>query len=206
MLMNEKNTNTPEGSDDMIERYALGMLSPAEAEAFEEEIVAGRVDPLELEERLQTMTALCEELASAMPTPRRAVKDAIMASILPVKQSPKSSTGEQTFILANEGEWQEMAPGISMKMLSHDSETGRTMVLVRLAPGAAYPPHRHMGLEECLVVEGDLHVDGTILHAGDFTASYSDKVHMDTHSEEGCLLLIASPLNDHFLEEGGGEF
>jgi len=85
-------------------------------------------------------------------------------------------------------------------VLHQDVEHARTMFLVRLEPGAEYPSHRHMGLEECLVIEGDLHVDGNVLRSGDFTATYSDKIHIDTHSKEGCLLLISSPMNDEFLE------
>jgi anti-sigma factor ChrR (cupin superfamily) len=106
----------------------------------------------------------------------------------------------QIFVLANGGEWVELLPGIQMKVLHQDVEHSRTTFLARLAPGASYPSHRHMGLEECLVIDGDLHVDGTVLRSGDFTASYYDKVHIDTHSEEGCLLLISSPMNDEFLD------
>ena len=29
-------------------------------------------------------------------------------------------------------------------------------MLVRLAPGAAYPPHRHAGVEELHLLEGEL--------------------------------------------------
>jgi anti-sigma factor ChrR (cupin superfamily) len=47
-----------------------------------------------------------------------------------------------------EAEWEDVAPGISCKLLSTDTEGDRVSMLVRLAPGAAYPPHRHAGVEE----------------------------------------------------------
>ena len=49
---------------------------------------------------------------------------------------------------AAEPEWEEVAPGISCKLLATDAATDRVSMLVRLAPGADYPPHRHAGLEE----------------------------------------------------------
>jgi anti-sigma factor ChrR (cupin superfamily) len=47
-----------------------------------------------------------------------------------------------------EPEWKEVAPGISCKLLATDTEKNRVSMLVRLAPGADYPPHRHAGVEE----------------------------------------------------------
>jgi anti-sigma factor ChrR (cupin superfamily) len=196
--MEENSKNTPDRPAELIELYALGMLTPEETAEFEAQLMAGNINAEALDENLRAVTALAEEMASVMPAPRRAVKDAIMAAIAPAEQKQPEEQ-KQTFVFANEGEWQEMVPGISMKVLHHDADMNRTTVLVRLAPGAVYPSHRHRGLEECLVLEGDLHVDGTILHAGDFTASYEEKVHMDTHSNEGCLLLISSPLDDEIL-------
>jgi len=61
-----------------------------------------------------------------------------------------------------EPEWEEVAPGISCKLLATDTEQDRVSMLVRLAPGAAYPPHRHAG-SACL--ERDrLHVRSPHLH------------------------------------------
>jgi len=200
--METNNNNTPGHEAESIDLYALGLLSARETAEFEAEVLAGEVDAESLEEQLQTITALCEDIAQSMPTPRRAVKDAIMAAIAPAQPNARLSESGQIFVLSKGGEWAELLPGIMMKVLHQDDEHNRTTFLARLAPGASYPSHRHMGLEECLVIEGDLHVDGTVLREGDFTASYYNKVHIDTHSEAGCLLLISSPMNDEFLEGG----
>jgi anti-sigma factor ChrR (cupin superfamily) len=45
-------------------------------------------------------------------------------------------------------EWEEVAVGISCKLLAVDGETNRVVMLVRLAAGIDYPPHRHAGVEE----------------------------------------------------------
>ena len=196
ITMDTIHTN-PDDPAELAALYALGALGAGEAEAFEAHVIAGEASA---EEHLNTMTDLCEELASIMPTPRRAVKDSIMAAIAGLDAPSAPEDQGQIFVLSNQGEWQDMAPGITAKILYADPKGDRTTLLVRIDPGAAYAPHRHQGLEECLVLEGDLHVDGTVLHAGDYTASFLDKVHIDTHSEQGCLLLISSPLNDEFLE------
>lgn len=208
----ETNSNIPPDISDTPEQsdlYAFGMLSAAEAEEFERKVLAGEVDANQLDESLQTLTALCEEISSVMPAPRRAVKDSIMAAIAPEPDgAARAATPpgmaragrEQFFLHADEGEWVNLMPGISIRVLHDYTEENRTLFMVRLAPGAKYPTHRHAGLEECLVLEGDLHVDGHVLRNGDFTASYADTVHVDTHSEGGCVLLISSPLNDEFIE------
>ena len=43
-------------------------------------------------------------------------------------------------------EWEEAAPGIACKLLAIDTEKNRLSMLVRLAPGTDYPPHRHAGV------------------------------------------------------------
>jgi anti-sigma factor ChrR (cupin superfamily) len=47
-----------------------------------------------------------------------------------------------------EPEWEEVAPGISCKLLAANQETHQVSMLVRLAPSASYPPHTHAGVEE----------------------------------------------------------
>jgi hypothetical protein len=189
-----------EQKESYSELYALGALSEEERETFEEFVAEGHMDMEDVRSHLESFTAICEEVAETMPSPRKALKQKILDAVL---NTAEEAPPLQMFIHLNEGEWRETGiPGIAMKVLYSDPATARTTVLARLAPGAAYPSHRHMGVEECLVVQGDLVIDGRRLGAGDFTVSFQDKVHVDTHSEEGCLLLLNSPLNDEFLDLG----
>jgi anti-sigma factor ChrR (cupin superfamily) len=93
-----------------------------------------------------------------------------------------------------EPEWEEVAPGISCKLLSSDSQRDRVSMLVRLAPGVEYPPHSHAGTEELHLLEGELWINDRKLFPGDYnkaTAGTADKL---VWSETGCTcLLVTSP-------------
>ena len=62
--------------------------------------------------------------------------------------------------------WKRFAPGIERKVLFR--EAGTFAFLLRLEAGAAIPQHEHAHHEECLVLEGAVEIDGTMVRAGDF--------------------------------------
>ena len=94
----------------------------------------------------------------------------------------------------SEPRWKEVAPGISCKMLSNDSEADRVSMLVRLAPNTAYPPHRHAGVEELYLLEGELWIEDRKLEPGDYNRAERDTADQRVWSETGCMcLLITSP-------------
>ncbi len=45
-------------------------------------------------------------------------------------------------------------PGIQIHFYGIRNANGRTLALIRMAPGCGYPRHRHHGPEELLVVQG----------------------------------------------------
>jgi len=45
-------------------------------------------------------------------------------------------------------------PGIQIHFYGHRHTSGRTLALIRMAPGCGYPRHRHNGAETVLVVQG----------------------------------------------------
>jgi anti-sigma factor ChrR (cupin superfamily) len=71
------------------------------------------------------------------------------------------------------------------------------MVLYELAPGTRFPSHHHAGAEECYVLSGDFHVEGSILHAGDFHHAESHSDHHESFTEHGCQLLIVAAAGDY---------
>lgn len=89
---------------------------------------------------------------------------------------------------ADSNDWQRFGHGLSMKVLH---EAGGIMsYLVRLAPGAQLPGHRHPVDEECVVLEGavqigDLHVD-----AGGFHLGRKDVLHDVLRSEDGAVIYL----------------
>ena len=50
--------------------------------------------------------------------------------------------------------WQPFRAGIEIHQLYGVMGTGRAAALLRYAPGAALPAHRHAGFEQILVLEG----------------------------------------------------
>jgi quercetin dioxygenase-like cupin family protein len=90
--------------------------------------------------------------------------------------------------------WSEVAPGISVKLLATDPERSRVSLLVQLAPGTDYPPHRHDGVEELHMLEGELIVGERTLYAGDYLRSEPGTVDLRVRSETGCTgILLTSP-------------
>lgn len=93
-----------------------------------------------------------------------------------------------------EPEWEDVAPGISCKLLATDQERDRVAMLVRLAAGTAYPPHRHAGLEELFLLDGELWIEDRKLCPGDYNRGEPGTADERVWSDTGCTcVLITSP-------------
>src|SRR5690348_478767 len=93
-----------------------------------------------------------------------------------------------------EPEWEDVAPGISCKLLATDTERDRVSMLVRLAPRTAYPPHRHAGVEELFLLDGELWIEDRKLYPGDYNRGEPGTADQRVWSETGCTcVLITSP-------------
>lgn len=90
-------------------------------------------------------------------------------------------------------------PGVRVRKLFVDPRANVVTMLVRMDPGVAYPPHRHGGLEECFVLEGDLRVGEKQMKQGDFQFASHGSVHPVQSTDGGCLLYIRSSLTDELL-------
>ncbi|MBI4467936.1 MAG: cupin domain-containing protein [Acidobacteria bacterium] len=103
-------------------------------------------------------------------------------------------------IRASEGNWESTGlPGVSVRRLSVDAARDTVTMLIRMTSGSSYPGHRHGGVEECFVLEGDLHVGDRVLHAGDYQRAAGESVHDVQSTDGGCLLLILSSMHDELL-------
>ena len=77
--------------------------------------------------------------------------------------------------------------------------------LLKMAPGASSKPHEHTGLEEFLVMDGELiDADGIHLKQGDYVRFLPGSRH-HSHTPTGCTLLVMlrgknRPLEAHELE------
>jgi quercetin dioxygenase-like cupin family protein len=198
-----------------LQGESLPLRQAATAYQAVAEALASSVDPVtprpELRERIvsQVATEAARETAqfelvadtlalNVVPVaPRASLKERLMARIeghTDVRLDPLKGL---TFVKSSEGAWQEMAPGVSAKVLFFDSVSRRATALVRMAPGSSYAPHRHAEAEELYVLEGGCFCGGRELTAGDYHRAEAETEHHDTSSDEGCLLLvISSPQNE----------
>jgi putative transcriptional regulator len=84
------------------------------------------------------------------------------------------------------------ARGISLIHLSAGPQfAGTDAGLVRMAPGARFPRHRHIGHEYGLVLEGGFtDADGTIVRSGEHHDLSAGTSHHFTAFPEGCLFAV----------------
>ena len=95
-------------------------------------------------------------------------------------------------IRMSEGEWQQLVPGVFFKLLFTDRERGTITSLVKLLPGTYLPQHHHQGIEECLIVEGDFHIDEEVFGPGDYQCALPGSTHQTLYTQNGALVLIVA--------------
>jgi ChrR Cupin-like domain len=101
-------------------------------------------------------------------------------------------------IRLSEMEWQpHPVPGVTIAILHTDPKTRRLSALVRCQPGVHYPVHRHAGIEEILMLEGNFICNGNTYGVGDYLLSGSGSAH-DPESPDGCLFFVRTSMDDQF--------
>jgi quercetin dioxygenase-like cupin family protein len=91
-------------------------------------------------------------------------------------------------------EWRRFpeATGVEYKVLRKHPEHGGSTLLLRFAPGADYPTHRHPAGEEYFVLAGTLTDGAHTYRAGDYLYYAPGSVHRPT-SRDGCTVLVHLP-------------
>ncbi len=180
---------------DHVERvflYALQALPAGEAGGVEAHLAACAECRRELETLRPTICAFVSWPTDVLRAP---------ASLWErLTRRIATETGEDPFVppprQRTESEWEEVAPGISCKLLATDAEEHRVSMLVRLAPGTDYPPHRHGGVEELHLLHGELLIDGKTLYPGDFIRAEPGSVDHRVWSETGCTCVLITSTRD----------
>ena len=90
-------------------------------------------------------------------------------------------------------------PGIDVKLLATEPEKKRVSMLVRLAPGTDYPPHRHAGIEELYLLQGELMIDDKKFYPGDYVRAEAGSVDHRVWSETGCTCVLLTSTKDIIL-------
>jgi len=113
-------------------------------------------------------------------------------------------TGQESFIALPEGrtepEWESVAPGILCKLMATDRGRQRVSMLVCLAPGIAYPPHTHVGVEELYLLQGELMIEDRKLYPGDYNRGESGHSDQFVWSGTGCMCVLLTSTRDVLRE------
>ena len=100
-------------------------------------------------------------------------------------------------VRADEGIWQDLAPGIRRKVLHEDASLNAMSYLVHMEPGAHAPVHTHTQEEHCLVLEGEVNIGEHVMRSGDWHVAQPGSTHVDFWSKTGCLLFIRAEMAAH---------
>jgi quercetin dioxygenase-like cupin family protein len=98
----------------------------------------------------------------------------------------------------DEAGWPAYAPGIERRVLWQ--RDGQAAMLYRAAPGAQVPQHTHGHDEECLMVDGELFLDDTLLQAGDYQLAQAGTGHRITATDSGVVIYAHGDLDLRFVD------
>ncbi len=108
------------------------------------------------------------------------------------------------FVEVNKLPWRETRfPGVEIKTMFEDKETGLLTTLVRMAPGASLPDHEHVRIEQTYVIEGSLVDDEGTAAAGDYVWRPAGSRH-SVRTPEGALLLAFFLEPNRFYDQPAG--
>jgi predicted ChrR family anti-sigma factor len=184
--------------------YALGALSQWEARAFEEHLAEGCEEcAAELQSFEETTRSL--DFAAPEATPPAGLKEKLLSLVADNNgHAPAPALhalpAQLLTLRAGEGQWQEAGKGVLVKPLFTDPQTRMVTTLVKMEPGTRIPLHRHRGVEQCYVIQGDFHADNKQLGAGDFHVAPAGSVHEPVFTVDGALVLIIAQEGYEVLE------
>ena len=97
-------------------------------------------------------------------------------------------------IQADQGPWQPLLAGVQMKVLHR---RGRELsYLLRMAPGACVPAHRHPVDEECIVLEGTVRIGRLEVGAGGYHLAHAGALHASLTTVTGAMLFLRGAVPD----------
>ena len=94
-------------------------------------------------------------------------------------------------------------PGIDMKILYADADSGMSTILFRMAPGSVVPLHEHTALEQTYILTGRLVDDEGEVGPGGFVWRPGGNIHIARAPEGATFLSVFMKPNRFF---GGAKF
>jgi quercetin dioxygenase-like cupin family protein len=102
------------------------------------------------------------------------------------------STEGWTFANSAAIEWNELGPGIAMKMLG--GADGRVIAMFRFEPGYVGGVHDHTDAEFTYVLDGSIVSNGVLMEAGHAYAVGEGTTHSEFRTDTGCTLVSVFPM------------
>lgn len=184
----------PCGQAERVALYALEALPASDVQALEAHIGTCPECRRELDALRRTVDSF-DRWPIDVLRPSGALWDRLAARIAAESGEPALPAPDRW----REAEWEEVAPGIRCKLLANDAGQHRISMLVQLAPGTSYPPHRHGGVEELHLLEGELWIGERKLHPGDYNRASPGTVDTRVWSETGCTCVLIASAHDVLL-------
>jgi len=120
-------------------------------------------------------------------------------AVTKVEPTPVAST----YVKPAELEWKPSPfPGIQIKVLYEDKAKGEMTCLLKWAPGARLPMHRHPEIEQTWVLEGSFYDHDGICRAGEYVWRTPGSIH-ETFSDTGAVILAIYREPNMFYRESG---
>lgn len=185
--------------------YALGVLSEAECSAIEQHLAEGcAICQSEINRCCDLLATWAQETGISAPPSLR------LKLLQSIRSQNDDSAKDQSAVLLNKPgikllrtkrmNWNPgPGPGMWTKVLFNDTENDLSTLLLRMSAGSLYPTHRHRGVEEVYVLEGELQVEGMELVEGDFCVSQPESIHQSAYSKSGCLLMVKMSKHNEVL-------
>jgi anti-sigma factor ChrR (cupin superfamily) len=84
--------------------------------------------------------------------------------------------------------------GVFIHFLRRDEQTGDATVLIRMLPGRGYPAHRHVGVEEVLVLRGGYRDQRGEHRAGAYVVNEAGSAHhpVALDGAEDCIMFAVA--------------
>lgn len=183
-----------EAAQERAALFAAGAMSEGERQEFEAHLTAGCGL---CQAEVDVLATVAARLGESAPVrrPRAALRQRVQDAVAAADDVVMENDGVR-FVRSQFLTWENHGDGVPQtKRLSHDAERGYRTVLVRMRPGDKYPRHRHAGIEEVYLLEGDLLINGISMQPGDYCRAEAGSVHSEISSERGCTFFIVA--NDH---------
>jgi anti-sigma factor ChrR (cupin superfamily) len=123
---------------------------------------------------------------------RERIKSQLMSKISARMQAESADESSLIHNVRREQGWVQLSKRVHAKVL-HDDGTSLSWLL-KLMPGGHLVEHDHAeGAEECMVLEGQLRLNGVDFYAGDYQIALPGSVHHEVASDQGSLVYLRSP-------------